>query len=205
MTTKILIADDHPLVREGIKHVLAKINDEKLILQASNFADAEKIINQQNDLDLILLDLNMPQMNGVASLIKLRQQLPSTPIVIISASDDISDIRGAINNGANGYIHKSSSNEVMLNALLLVLSGGLYLPPQWNVSTEKNITPLTHRQKQVVALLAVGKANKEIAKEFSISDKTVKAHLSEIFKRLEVSNRTQAVHQARQLGVLTGY
>ncbi|VAW63824.1 Two-component transcriptional response regulator, LuxR family [hydrothermal vent metagenome] len=205
MTKKILIADDHPLVREGIKHVLEKIDDEQLILQASNFSDAEKITNQENDFDLILLDLNMPQMNGVASLIKLRQQLPSTPIVIISASDDISDIRGAINNGANGYIHKSSSNEVMLNALLLVLSGGLYLPPQWNVSTEKNITPLTHRQKQVVALLAVGKANKEIAKEFSISDKTVKAHLSEIFKRLEVSNRTQAVHQARQLGVLTGY
>ncbi len=205
MTKKILIADDHPLVREGIKHVLEKIDDEPLILQASNFADAEKIINQKNDFDLILLDLNMPQMNGVTSLIKLRQQLPCTPIVIISASDDINDIRGAINNGANGYIHKSSSNEVMLNALLLVLSGGLYLPPQWNVSTEKNITPLTHRQKQVVALLAVGKANKEIAKEFSISDKTVKAHLSEIFKRLEVSNRTQAVHQARQLGVLSGY
>jgi len=205
MTTKILIADDHPLVREGIKHVLEKINDDQLILQASNFADAEKIINQQNDLDLILLDLNMPQMKGVASLIKLRQQLPCTPIVIISASDDISDIRGSINNGANGYIHKSSSNEVMLNALLLVLSGGLYLPPQWNASTEKNISPLTHRQKQVIALLAVGKANKEIAKEFSISDKTVKAHLSEIFKRLQVSNRTQAVHQARRLGVLTGY
>ena len=205
MTKKILIADDHPLVREGIKHVLEKIDDEPLILQASNFADAEKIINQKNDFDLILLDLNMPQMNGVTSLIKLRQQLPCTPIVIISASDDINDIRGAINNGANGYIHKSSSNEVMLNALLLVLSGGLYLPPQWNVSTEKNITPLTHRQKQVVALLAIGKANKEIAKEFSISDKTVKAHLSEIFKRLEVSNRTQAVHQARQLGVLSGY
>ncbi len=202
MTIKTLIADDHPLMREGIKSVLTHIDVNQIILQATDFADALQIINQHHDLDLIILDLCMPHMQGATSLRELRQQLPCTPIVIISASENIDDIRGAINNGANGYIHKSSSNDVMLNALRLILSGGLYLPPQWNDTHLSDLAPLTDRQKQVVSLLAVGKANKEIALEFCISDKTVKSHLSEIFKRLNVSNRTQAVHQARKLGFL---
>ncbi len=199
---KVLIADDHPLVREGICNVLKHISSDQTILQADDFPQAKKIIKQYPELDLILLDLYMPEMNGVTSLIKLRQQLPCTPIVIISASENINDIRGAINNGANGYIHKSSSSEIMLNALRLVLSGGLYLPPQWTVEANIKNESLTQRQKEIITLLATGKANKEIAREFSISDKTVKAHLSEIFKRLQVSNRTQAVHQARKLGIL---
>ncbi|VAW52331.1 Two-component transcriptional response regulator, LuxR family [hydrothermal vent metagenome] len=199
---KTLIADDHPLVREGIQNVLKHINSDQTIFQAEDFSQARKIIKQHPKLDLILLDLYMPEMEGATSLVKLRQQLPCTPIVIISASEDIDDIRDVINNGANGYIHKSSNNEVMLNALRLVLSGGLYLPPQWTIESTTQNESLTQRQKEIITLLATGKANKEIAREFSISDKTVKAHLSEIFKRLQVSNRTQAVHQARKLGIL---
>jgi len=202
MTLKALIADDHPLVREGTLNILQRINSDHEIFQATNFTEAKLIIEQQTELDLIILDLYMPQMNGTESILQLRQQHPCTPVVIISASENIEDIRGAINNGANGYITKSSSNEVILNALRLILSGGLYLPPQWTISSPAKDKTLTIRQKEVITLLATGKANKEIAREFSISDKTVKAHLSEIFKRLQVSNRTQAVHQARKLGYL---
>jgi len=202
MTKKILIADDHPLVREGILSVVGHIADRPVIFQAENLTQVETIITEQQDLDLISLDLCMPGMNGVHSLFKLRQRLPETPIVIISASDDIANIRGAINNGANGYIHKSSSNEDMLKALQQVLSGELYLPPQWSLISASENQTLTQRQKEIIHRLSLGKANKEIAREFCISDKTVKAHLSEIFKRLEVSNRTQAVHQARILGII---
>ncbi len=203
MTKKTLIADDHPLVREGLQHVLKHINSEQVILQAEDYSQAQEIIKQHSDIDLILLDLCMPYMNGMASLYELRQNLPCTPIVIISASDNINDIQGAIKNGANGYIHKSSSHEIMLNALRLILSGGLYLPPQWNTQPSPENNTLTQRQKEVISLIALGKANKEIAREFEISDKTVKAHLSEIFKRLQVSNRTEAVHQARKIGALS--
>ena len=206
MTLKILIADDHPLVREGIQNVLRHIEEDILSFEAVNFDEVKTLINQYTDFDLVLLDLCMPEMKGMSSLLELRQLLPGTPIVVVSASDDSDDIRGAINSGANGYIHKSSSNEVMLNALRLVLSGGLYLPPQWarmpDNKEKTGDTILTQRQKEVVNLLATGKANKEIAREFSISDKTVKAHLSEIFKRLDVGNRTQAVHRAKKLGLL---
>lgn len=206
MTLKTLIADDHPLVREGIKNVLQRIDTDQIILQAVDFNEARKTIKQQPDLDLIILDLCMPAMQGIHSIIELRHQLPSTPIVIISASNSIDDIRDVIDNGANGYIHKSSNNEIMLNALRLVLSGGLYLPPQWteksNPNTINDDKILTYRQKEVVNLLMTGKTNKEIAHQFSISEKTVKAHLSDIFRRLNANNRTQAVHQAKKLGLI---
>jgi len=206
MKLKTLIADDHPLIREGIQNVVQHIDAEHIILQAVDFSEAQKIMSQHADIDLIIVDLCMPAMNGASSLSELRRKKPSTPIVVISASDNINDIRSSINNGANGYIHKSSSNDVMLNALRLILSGGLYLPPQWtqeNDTDKEDINSvLTPRQIEVINLLAFGKANKEIAREFSISDKTVKAHLSEIFKRLKVDNRTQAVYHAKKLGII---
>ncbi len=204
MKLKTLIADDHPLIREGIQNVVQHIDAEHIIFLAADFPEAQEIMRQHADIDLIILDLCMPGMHGMSSLLELRQKKPSTPVVVISASDNIDDIRNSINSGANGYIHKSSSNDVMLNALRLILSGGLYLPPQWTQQKESEDmdTILTPRQKEVINLLAFGKANKEIAREFSISDKTVKAHLSEIFKRLNADNRTQAVYHAKKLGLI---
>ena len=206
MTIKILIADDHPLVREGIRFVLNRMDAEKHIDEAKDFNEVLTFLKQNPDLKLIMLDLSMPGMDGITSIVELQEKYPETFIIIVSATADINTIREAINSGAKGYIHKSSNNEIMINAVQLVLAGGLYLPPQWTEAEFKTSPPeaeiLTSRQQEVISLLAIGKSNKEIAKEFSISDKTVKAHLSEIFKRLNADNRTHAVHYARQLGLI---
>jgi len=200
---KVLIADDHPLVREGIENVLRRIDPDLCLLEADGFTRARDIAEQHPDLDLVLLDLTMPDMKGAESVRELRQMIPSTPIAIVSASEDMNDIRQVIKSGANGYIPKSSCNEVMLGALQLILSGGLYLPPQWmEESATSQHASLTDRQLELLKLLVVGKTNKEIARDLSISDKTVKAHLTEIFKRLGASNRTQAVHRALSNGLL---
>ena len=200
---KVLVADDHPLVREGIENVLCRIDADLCLLEADDFTGVKIVVEQHPDLDLALLDLSMPDMKGAESVWELRKMIPSTPIAIISASENLNDIRQAINNGANGYIPKSSRNKVMLGALQLILSGGLYLPPQWlEAPSIPQHAPLTDRQLELLNLLAVGKTNKEIARDMSISDKTVKAHLSEIFRRLGASNRTQAVHRAVSDGLL---
>ncbi len=200
---KVLVADDHPLVREGIENILRRINPDLCLLEANGFVAALSIVKQHHDLDLALLDLMMPGMNGCESIKELRRLIPSTPIAIVSASEDMNDIRQAINNGANGYIPKSSGNKVMLTALQLILSGGLYLPPQClEIASAPQQEPLTNRQLELIKLLLIGKTNKEIAHKLSISDKTVKAHLSEIFKRLGVSNRTQAAHKALSNGLI---
>lgn len=200
---KVLVADDHPLVREGIANVLRRIDADLQLLEAGDFVAARSVAEQHQDLDLALLDLSMPGMKGPGSVRELRQLIPSTPIAIVSASEGMGDIRLAIDSGANGYIPKSSGNEVMRSALQLILSGGLYLPPQWlKGSTAPQQESLTHRQLELLRLLVVGKTNKEIARDLSISDKTVKAHLSEIFRRLGASNRTQAVHRAISSGLL---
>jgi len=209
MMMKILIADDHPLVREGIRNVLLGISAEQQTLEAAGFGEAKSIAEQQPELDLVILDLSMPEMNGVYSLREMRSLLPSTPIAVVSASEDLCDIRNAIDNGANGYIPKSSSNEIMRNAIQLILSGGLYLPPQWaklqtpDRRNNNDTDNLTNRQLEILQLLSIGKANKEIARDLDISDKTVKAHLTDIFRRLHANNRTQAVHAAMTLGLLT--
>ncbi len=204
MSLKILVADDHPLVLEGIRTLLQGIEPDLCVLEAKGFSEVKKIIAKELKLDLVILDLAMPGMDGMHSIVELRHKRPCLPIVIVSASEEASDIRNAINSGANGYIPKSSGNEVMQNALRLVLSGGLYLPAQWAglSRTNNNGETLTLRQQEIMEQLAIGKTNKEIARIFSISDKTVKAHLSDIFKRLEVGNRTQAVHQAKKQGLL---
>jgi len=200
---KVLVADDHPLVREGMETVLRRIDSDLCLLEADDFVEARAVTEQHQDLDLVLLDLSMPGMKGAESVRELRQMIPSTPIAIVSASEDMSDIRQVVNNGANGYIPKSSCNEVMLSALQLILSGGLYLPPQWlEESAVSQPSSLTERQLELLNLLVVGKTNKEIARDLSISDKTVKAHLSEIFRRLGACNRTQAVHRAISSGLL---
>ncbi|VAW71506.1 Two-component transcriptional response regulator, LuxR family [hydrothermal vent metagenome] len=201
---KVLVADDHPLVREGIENILRRINLDLCLLEANGFVEAVSVVEQHHqDLDLALFDLSMPGMKGAKSVRELRQLMPCTPIAIVSASEDMNDIRQAINNGANGYIPKSSSNKVMLSALQLILSGGLYLPPQClKTPLDPKQESLTSRQRELLRLLVVGKTNKEIACDLAISDKTVKAHLSEIFKRLGASNRTQAVHRVLSDGLL---
>lgn len=206
---KILLCDDHALFREGLSHLLAKLDASASIdiIQAESATQAIAVIKQYADIDLILLDLNMPGANGFEGLKCITEYNHIVPVVIISASENTDDIRQALEKGAMGYICKSASSENMLNALRLVLSGEIYVPPAALATQVRSHTAnrLTPRQLDVLNLMDKGCANKQIAWDLSISEETVKMHVSAIFRELEVKNRTQAVIKAQSLGLLTRF
>lgn len=214
---KILLADDHALVREGLRHVLCRLDSDAVIVEAADCNEALQIAERHTDFDVALLDVAMPGMDGLEGIGRLRQCLPSTPIVMLSASEDASLVREALQRGAQGFIPKSSTGNVMLSALRLVFSGGIYLPPSLlcQPSVPTNVAPasdgelldradaglgLTQRQREVLALMVKGKTNKEIARALNMSETTVRTHTTAIFRVLNVTNRTQAGHVAAQRG-----
>ena len=207
---KILLADDHDLFRAGLSLVLAQLDDDTHLLQADSFTAAIQSAASEPDLDLALLDLHMPAMNGSDGLRQFRDQFPTVPVVIVSGSDVLSDVQKMLSAGAAGFIHKSTSPPVMLSALRLVLAGGVYVPLNAMQQAPAKESPgmasgrgwlsgLTARQMEVLRLLALGKPNKVIARELGLSEGTVKIHLSAIFRVLDVNNRTEAVLAAQQL------
>jgi len=204
---KLLIIDDHTLFREGLRLVLNALDEELLIFEASNYDDALTIVADNLDLDLALLDLNLPGKNGFNALDSITESNPVLPVIIVSASNHNSDIQQALNAGAMGYIPKDTSSEVMLSAIKLVLSGGIYAPHQSqpessSVTTDTIKSALTPRQLEVLTLLSQGLSNKVIGQQMELAEATVKMHISAIFKTLKVNNRTQAAIAAEKLGVL---
>lgn len=219
----ILVADDHALIREALKNVLAALDEHVTVYEAHDSASAIIQADTCGDLDLVLLDLDLPGVGGFEVLKQLRRSHPATPVVVLSAHEERNIVLETLNCGAMGFIPKSSANEVMLSALRLVLSGGQYLPPQVlaagaettgkGVSAEtpesgdgsKTTTPadlgLTDRQCQVLALLMEGKSNKLICRELDVAERTVKIHVSAVLKALNVTSRTQAVIAAERLGL----
>ena len=127
---KILLADDHVLFRDGMHYVLHQLEEQVVILDAGTFTDALNIARDNPDLDIALLDLNMPDSEGVTSVKLFHTTFPGVPVVVVSASENCGDIKKAMNNGALGFISKMASAQEMINALRLVLDGGLYVPPQ---------------------------------------------------------------------------
>jgi DNA-binding NarL/FixJ family response regulator len=208
---KILLADDHDLFRAGLSMVLRELGEDTQLLQAGSLTDAIQCAEAAPDLDLALLDLNMPAMNGVAGLQQFRVRFPDVPVTIVSGSDELADAQDALDAGAAGFIHKSTPPPVMLSALRLILAGGVYIPPHvFSRMAVKEAAPapaerkgwangLTVRQTEVLRLLADGKPNKVIARELDLSEGTVKIHLSAIFRVLDVNNRTEAVLAAQKL------
>lgn len=203
----LLVIDDHPLFRSGIANVLRDLSDTVTITEAESCEEALDIIHTDPEFTLILLDLNLPGMDGMTGLSKLRDTAPATPIVVLSASDDTAKIRQAINAGAKGYIPKSANREIILNALRLVLSGGVYLPV--NIMEAPlpagagDEQPLTPRQRDVLRWLARGKSNKEIAALLGMAENTVRVHVAAILKYLGVKNRTEAGYAATRRGLIT--
>jgi DNA-binding NarL/FixJ family response regulator len=177
------------------------------------------IADAEPDLDLVLLDLNIPGLAGIPALKAWRRRYPEVPVVVLSSADDRPTVLAAIAAGAAGFIPKSSPNEVLLNALRLVLAGGKYLPPEAlapvagsasrgaGAATERALSletlGLTDRQAQVLKLLAAGKSNKLICRELDLAERTVKAHISAVFRALGVTTRTQAAIAAAKLGLGT--
>lgn len=214
---RLLVVDDHPLFRVGLWHLLNQLADQIEIVEASNVGQAQEHLGRNGPFDIVLVDLLLPGTEGFESIRTICKKLASTPVVVISVKERAEDVRGAINAGAKGYIPKSSSPEVLVQALKLVLSGGVYLPPhllgvsqtasgEAAESSRPDLFPahgalgrLTPRQRQVLALLAEGKSNKEIASELGLAAGTVKIHVSSIFKALNVNNRTLAVIAANEL------
>lgn len=209
---KILIADDHPLFREAIVSVIQNSFPGCETLETETLDSALVITQEQDDLDLILLDLNMPGMNGLNGLITLRNESPTIPVVIVSAEEDKQIVLQAITYGAIGFITKSSPRPLMTEALQQILAGNVYLPSdiirssqpegrRQHRSEENKIPPellssLTRRQLLVLERMSKGESNKQIAYNLNIAETTVKAHVSAILRKLGVHNRIQAVLSA---------
>lgn len=207
---KILLADDHPLFREGIKPVLRKLDNQLEIIEARDYPSAFEATHGTPELDLALIDLCMPGMPGVEGVIRYRATFPEVPVVVVSASEQLDDIQKLLGVGALGYLCKSSPSEVILGALRLVLAGGVYLPPSLleqsglDEAIHQELsrhTTLTQRQIQVLRQLADGKTNKQIATSLKVTEGTVKIHMAAIFRVLKVNNRTEALLVAQKMGL----
>jgi DNA-binding NarL/FixJ family response regulator len=207
---RILLADDHPLFREGIKPLLHKLGGQVEIIEAQDYPSAFDAARRAGGLDLALMDLYMPGMNGHAGIARFRAAFPDAPVIILSASEQPEEIQCLLDMGALGYITKSSPGEVILHALRLVLAGGLYVPPRLLGGTAAGEAEdaaagqrlvLTQRQLEVLRELAQGKSNRQIAEALRVTEGTVKIHLASIYRLLEVNNRTEAVVVAQKMGL----
>jgi DNA-binding NarL/FixJ family response regulator len=199
---KILIADDHPLFREGLRHLLVELDWSVDVLEAWDYPGLRALLEAHADADLAIMDLDMPGAKDQAGLEGLLALYPTLPVVVLSASEQLDDMQRALDAGAMGYLPKSTPPEVLLCALRLVLSGGIYVPPALvrGGGARAAFDTLSARQREVLEHLVLGHSNKEIARELGMSEATVKAHLTAIFRTLNVSNRTQAVRVARERG-----
>lgn len=213
---KTLLADDHPLMREGVRQVLAQLEPPVEIIDAHDYPSLFAQSALHGDLDLALVDLNMPGFVGMQGITQFRHSFPDVPLVVLSASESPRDIRSALEAGALGYVPKAASPEVMLAALRQVLAGDLYIPACLGDSTlglhfvaaadfaALQYSGLTARQLDVARLLAQGFANKAIGGMLAMSESTVKVHIAAIFRALNVSNRTEAVLAIQRLSETPG-
>lgn len=208
---KLLVVDDHALFREGLCHLLKGLGDSVSIIEAKDASSAFDALDSHQDLDLMLLDLNMPGADGFSILETASNNYSTVPIAVLSASLEQADVDRVMNTSAMGYIHKNTPTEVMLGALRLILAGGVYTPPKIQDDESASGEPhslgaLTPRQREVLSMLSSGTSNKQIAATLNITEATIKMHLSSIFKALGVKNRTQAALAARKLnlGAATG-
>ncbi|MBT1269848.1 MULTISPECIES: response regulator transcription factor [unclassified Pseudomonas] len=208
---KILIADDHPLFREAIHNVISDGFPGSEVMETGDLDSALAMSQEHDDLDLILLDLNMPGMHGLNGLINLRNESPTIPVVIVSAEQDKQVVLQAITYGAVGFITKSSPRLQMTEAIQQILNGNVYLPPeiirsqkiggQRRMNDCLGLAPellqaLTRKQLLVLERMTKGDSNKQIAYSLEIAETTVKAHVSAILRKLNVHNRVQAILSA---------
>jgi DNA-binding NarL/FixJ family response regulator len=204
----IIIADDHPLFRDALRLTLETRLSAAKVQAAGSLDEAAKLIGSR-EVDLVLLDLTMPGVQGLSGLLLLRAQFPSVPVVVISASEDRSIARKCIAFGAAGFVPKSANATAINEAIDKVLSGGLFLPAEMEGEDDPDhdaealaarLSALTPQQVKVLMMLSQGLLNKQIAYELSVSEATVKAHVSAILTKLGVESRTQAVILAARIG-----
>lgn len=222
---RILLADDHPILREGLRAVLETQPDFEVIAEAVNGLEAVRLALTMQP-DILLLDLEMPQMDGVETIRRLRQQQPNSRIIVFTAFDNDERIIHAVQAGANGYLLKEAPRDEIFSAIRITMAGGSLLQPvvaskllrhmghlpitgsagaTYSHTTQPALPfePLTERELEVLNLLAQGMPNKEIAAQLVISERTAKFHVSSIMGKLGATNRTEAVSLAAQKGLIT--
>jgi DNA-binding NarL/FixJ family response regulator len=225
---RCLVADDHALIREGIKLLLSKLDENAVIFDASYGKEVRDVVTENRDLDFILLDFYLPGTDTLELLRELSEHYPHIPLIVFSGVENPMLMRKSLDCGASGFIPKSSDNELVLHAIRLVLNGGVYTPssmlqyaegeappppetplPTTQVqSRDSSILPgrrkrvsLTERQLEVLKLISLGKTNREIAEALDLSANTVKVHITAIMQVLQTTNRTEAVIVAREKGL----
>lgn len=218
---KILVVDDHALIREALRSVLRELNQDSTVLEAANYRQATRLLREHPDLGMILLDLRLPDRDGMAVLAEFRERHPAITIVVLSAFNDYDTVVKALNIGALGFIPKSAERPVMLSALQLVLAGGTYIPldilarqgsakaspsrpATVPAATTASLSPaqlgLTGRQVEVLTHMMRGMSNKTICRKLDLAERTVKNNVTAILKALGATNRTEAVVKAGELG-----
>lgn len=206
----IIIADDHPLFRGALRQAVGGMEGEQSILEAGDFEAARKAAENNPDVDLMLLDLAMPGVSGFSGLMALRAEFTSLPIVIVSATDDATTIRRALELGASGFISKSAGIDDIRASIQAVLQGDIATPSFYHGGQEQDpdvadlisrLRTLTPQQSRVLGMLGEGLLNKQIAYELGVSEATIKAHVSAILLKLKVDSRTQAVIQLGKINM----
>ncbi|MEZ5787710.1 MAG: response regulator transcription factor [Xanthobacteraceae bacterium] len=208
MHYRLLIADDHPLFRGALREAVSGMFADVDIMEAGTFEEMSSLLERGADVDLVLLDLAMPGVRGLSGLLYLRAQYPSLPVTIVSATDNPVIIRRCMEIGASGFIPKTLGVDIIRTAIATVLSGELWTPPDVDLSAAVDaetaamltrFATLTPQQVRVLMMLSEGLLNKQIAYELSVSEATVKAHVSAILQKLGVESRTQAVIAASKI------
>ena len=211
---KVLVVDDHPVLREGIVALLRQIGPETCVLEAGDAEQALTLVTHHDDLDVVVLDIALPGLDGLSAITEFGRARPELPVIVLSSSEDAQTVRQALAQGAMGYVPKSASRHTLVSAIALVVSGELYVPPlvlndspaprtaSVGIGPRPDAHQLTERQVEVLRLLSDGRTNIAIALELGLSEKTVKAHVTAIFKVMNVFNRTQAAAVARATGLI---
>jgi DNA-binding NarL/FixJ family response regulator len=205
---RFVIADDHPLFRGALKEAVGNQFSGARVFEAGGFEDLQALLEREGDIDLVLLDLAMPGVRGFSGLLYLRAQFPGVPVVIVSATEEADVIRRCMEFGASGFLPKTLGIDVMRTAIHQVLEGGVWTPPDVDLTTVADddtrdlvtkLSTLTPQQVRVLMMLSGGLLNKQIAYELGVSEATVKAHVSAILQKLGVESRTQAVIAASRI------
>lgn len=201
MVIKILLTDDHSMIREGIKQLLELDSKFKVIGQAGDGAECLKLLDQEQP-DVLLLDINMPKMSGIEVLRKLKEMKSSVKVLMLTIHSEVEYLLKAVDIGCNGYVLKDSDSAMLKKAITSVYEGDIFIQPDLipvlnsglinREEDNQNIEGLTKREIEVLKLIAEGLFNKEIAYKLNISERTVKNHVSNIFKKINASDRTQA-------------
>jgi DNA-binding NarL/FixJ family response regulator len=196
---RILIVDDHPIMRVGITALIASCNEMETVAQAGSGEEALKLHP-----DITLMDLRLPGISGVETIRRIRTQSPKARFIVLTTYEGDEDIYQAMEAGATGYLVKGMPQEMLVNAVKRVHGGGRYVPPPVSqaLTSRTRDSNLSNREREVLALLAKGKSNREIAAMLGITEATVKCHVSVILMRLNASDRTQAVVAGLQRGLI---